>query len=96
MNEDDPRRKYKYRVVFRGDQTKDQNLQAAIFQNMGSAPASMVASKMADCYGCMNGNVVMQADAQQAYVQSKIGGPPTYVCIPKYAWPPHWHNKELG
>ena len=66
----DPNRKYKYRVVFRGDQTKDQNYEAAMFQDMGSAPATMAAAKMADAYGCLLGHSLEQADAIQAYVQS--------------------------
>ena len=63
----DPKRKYKYRVVFRGDQTKDQIYEAAIFQDMGSAPATMAAAK--------------KADAIQAHVQSELKGPETWVCI---------------
>ena len=52
----DPRRKYKYRVVFQGNKVVDENLYAAEFANLGSQPASMEASKMVDMYGCFAGN----------------------------------------
>ena len=29
----------------------------------------------------------MQADAEQAYVQAELKGPPTYVVLPEEAWP---------
>ncbi len=36
LDKGDPNRKYKYRVVFRGDNVKNQNWEAAMFQDMGS------------------------------------------------------------
>ena len=51
----DPRRKYKYRVVFQGNNVIDQNWETAIFQNLGSSLASMEAGKMADAYGSFPG-----------------------------------------
>ncbi|WP_288993063.1 polyprotein of Ty1/Copia retrotransposon, partial [uncultured Marinobacter sp.] len=90
LDKDDENRKYKFRVVFRGDQVKDQNWEAAMFQDLGSAPATMAASKMADAFGCIEGHSLMQADAVQAYVQAKITGPPTWVCLPKEVRPEAW------
>jgi len=66
----DPRKKYKYRVVFQGNRVVDQDWQAAEFMNQGSAPASMEASRMADMISCFPGNSMQQADATQAYVQA--------------------------
>ena len=43
LPKDDPRRKYKYRVVFQGNNVIDQNWETAIFQDLGSSPASMEA-----------------------------------------------------
>ena len=37
----DPQRKFKGRVVFRGNQVRDEDHYMATFQDMGSAPASM-------------------------------------------------------
>ncbi len=53
-----PSRKYKGRVVFQGNRVKNQDYQAAIFQDLGSAPATMAASRAADCFGCAPGNVI--------------------------------------
>ncbi len=57
---------YKYRYVFQGHRVKDQNYEAAMFQDLGSSPATMEASKAADFVGCMPGNLVQQAHAEQA------------------------------
>lgn len=46
MEDDDPRKKYKHRVVFQGKRVVDQNMDEAQFQDMGSAPATIEASKM--------------------------------------------------
>ena len=35
----DPRRKWKYRVVFQGNNVKDQNWNVALFNEMASTPA---------------------------------------------------------
>jgi hypothetical protein len=80
----DPARKFNGRVVFQGNNVRDQNWDAAIFQELGSAPASMEASKVADAYGLFPGHMVQQADAVQAYVQAKLTGPAaTWVLLPQ-------------
>ena len=88
LAKDDPNGKYRYGVVLRGDQTKNQNYEAAMFQDIGSAPATVAAAKMADAYGCLLGHSLEQADAIQAYVQSELKGPETWVCIPPEARTP--------
>ena len=50
---DKPARNYKGRVVFQGNRVVDQNYDAAMFQDLGSAPATMEAAKVGDFYGCM-------------------------------------------
>ena len=62
------RKKYKYRVVFGGNRVVNQNWESAVFQNLGSAPASMEAGKAVDPYACFPGHHGQQADAEQAYV----------------------------
>ena len=52
----------------------------------------MQASKAADVWGMLEGHSTQQADAVQAYTQSKLGGTDTWVTLPKDAWPPEWHN----
>ena len=82
--------KYKYRVVFQGNNVFTQNHEAAVFQNQGSAPASMETGKSTDFYGCLRGHELEQADAMQAYVQADLEGTVTWVTLPKEAWPPYW------
>ena len=48
----DPRRKFRGRAVFQGNNVVNQNWEAAMFQDLGNAPATMEASRIADCYGC--------------------------------------------
>ena len=74
LPESDPSRKYKGRAVFQGNNVRDQNFDVALFQDLGSSPATMEAGKAADAYGLLPGNATQQADATQAYTQSKLGG----------------------
>ena len=50
--EGDPRRKFKGRAVFQGNKVVNYSWGAAMFQDLGNAPATMGASRIADCYGC--------------------------------------------
>ncbi len=70
----DPRRKYKGRAVFQGNRVVNQNWEAAMFQNLGSSPASMESGKALDCLGCTPGYATVQADAEQAYMQADLKG----------------------
>ena len=54
LPEGDSRRKFKGRVVFQGNNVVNQNWEAAMFQDLGNAPATMEASRIADCYGCFS------------------------------------------
>ena len=75
-------RKYKYRVVFQGNRVVDQNYEAAIFQDLGSTPATIEASRVADAFGAQDGWATEVADAEQAYVQADMKGTSTWVCLP--------------
>ena len=55
-----------------------------MFQDLGSAQATMEASKVADFYGRALGNVIKTADAEQAYVQAPMTGVPTWICCGLY------------
>ena len=74
-------RKFKGRVVFDGSSVKDQNKDIALFQELSSSPATMQASKAADTYGLFEGHDIQQADAKQAYTQSKLGHRPGFSCL---------------
>jgi hypothetical protein len=60
---------------------------------MGSAPATLEASRAADAYGCFEGNDVEAADAEQAYIQADLKGNDTWVALPPDQWPDDWHDK---
>ena len=85
-----PSRKFKGRVCFMGDQVRDENFNIAIFQELSSSPATMQAGKIADAYGLVRGNSCEQSDAEQAYIQSKLGGDPTWVRVPSEHRPKPW------
>ena len=86
----DPDRKFKGRCVVQGNDVKDENSHAAIFQELSSSPATLEAAKPVDAYGCMKGNEAQQCDAQQAYVQSELGGTETWISLPKILRPEWW------
>ena len=71
---------------------RDESKEVALFQELSSCPATMQASKAADAWGLLDGHKTQQADAVQAYTQSKLGGLDTWVALPKEAWPPEWHS----
>ena len=61
-----------------------------MFQELSSCLATMEAAKVADCDGFPPGHSVQPADAEQAYMQSKLGGVPTWVRLPRDVWPASW------
>ena len=85
IDPNDPRMKFKYRVVFRGDDVRNEFFDVALFQDLGSSTSSMDASRAADAYGCMPGHACQQADAEQAYLQAEFpaGAIKTWVVLPK-------------
>ena len=88
LKEGDPARKFKGRGVLLGDQVKDQNMEAALFQDLGNSPKNFDSARRADFYGCLPGNDVQMADAIQAYIQAVLTGVPCWVELPKEAWRP--------
>jgi hypothetical protein len=89
----DPNRKFKGRVVFQGNNVRDEQWQAALFNELSSAPATMQAAKACDAYGLLPGHIAQQCDAEQAYIQSKLAGPtPTWVRLPRERWPKAWYG----
>ena len=78
-----------------GNNVKDQNWDYAVFQELYSCPATMEGSRSADCYGCLPGHDVMQADAEQAYIQAQLKGIATWVELPREEWPEEWVKRGL-
>jgi hypothetical protein len=85
-----PSRKFKGRCVFRGNAVRDEDHYAAVFQDLGSSPASMSAAKIADLLGLLPGCCTMLADAIRAYCQALLVGVPTWVRLPRDQWPASW------
>ena len=81
-------------MVFEGCNVKDQDNRWAIFQEITSCPATMEAGKMADAYGVMTGHTIEMADGESAYTQAELGGPLTWVRIPRERWPDSWEGTE--
>ncbi len=94
LPESDPSRKFKGRVVFQGNNVRDHNWEVALFQELGSCPATLEAAKVADLSGLVPGHKVEQADAEQAYTQSLLGGTPTWVRLPVDQWLDSWFTKH--
>ncbi|CAE6962770.1 unnamed protein product [Symbiodinium sp. CCMP2592] len=93
LPESDPNRKFKGRVVFEGCHVKDEGNNWAIFSEITSCPATMEAGKAADAFGLLPGHEIQVADGESAYTQAKLGGPATWVRLPKDRWLPEWHGK---
>ena len=72
----------------------DDSAQAAVFQDLGSSPAAVEASRAADAYGLSPGVCVQVADADQAYTQSYLKGPKTWVSLPNEQWPDSWKKRD--
>ena len=83
----DPRRKFKGRTVFQGNHVRDENSDHALFNELGSSPASMEAAKLLDALGSHPGFSKQQADAIQAYIQALFTGVPTWLSLPRNRWP---------
>ena len=88
-------RRYKGRVVFQGNQVVDESWNVAMFQELGSSPATMTAGKAADVYGLLEGNATEVADAEQAYIQAQLlSDIPTWVELPRERQPPEWKGMK--
>jgi len=83
--------KYKGRIVFRGDNVKDENGAVAVFQELSASPTAITTANANIAYGQIPGNKTTQADAVQAYLQSNLKARrKTWVTIPRELWPQAW------
>ncbi len=78
-----PNRKYKGRFVFQGNHVRDEENVMALFQDLGSAPASMAPAKMLDLVASLPGCRGGQTDAVRAYTQALLKGTETWIRIPR-------------
>lgn len=86
--------KLKVRLVFRGDDVRDEHNQLALFRELKSIPATIATVNLILWYGLRPNHVVQIADAKKAYLQAPIRSDvPTYVILPREAWLPHWFRR---
>ena len=92
-------RKYKGRVVFRGDAVKDEEGFFAIFSEEGSGASHSAAAKFMDAIARMPGCSGEDADATSAYTQVILADMPdhvdTWITLPPHRRPASWskmHN----
>ena len=67
-----PNRKWKGRVVFGGNNVRDEYGTAAIFPEQGSGASYAPAAKLLDAVSHLPGNCGEQSDAPAAYTQSEM------------------------
>ena len=79
-------------VVFQGNRVVNQDWMEAIFQDLGSTPAGLEASRWTDAHGCLEGHDTQIADAVQAY-SGRVERESVLGCMPPEAWPSEWIGK---
>ena len=85
--------KYKGRIVYRGDQVRDQVNNLLLFDQTATTPTSLVALNVALWNACRKGNAASCADAMQAFLQSELDtNDRTYVVIPVEMWLDEWRS----
>ena len=68
----DPRRKFKGRVVFQGNNVKNPNGENAVFADLGSSPSSMEAGRQVGAFGLRPNYETQQPDAVQARLRNAL------------------------
>ena len=86
---------YKGRLVFRGDQVKDEDGKYAVFSEQGTCASHLMAARFVDAIAHMPGMSGEDADATGAYTQTQLGPecPTTWITLPKDRWPKEWFGK---
>ena len=67
----------------------------AIFQELGSNPATIEGARAADAFGLLPDHDVEQSDAEQAYTQAWLGGSETWIRLPRDQWPQSWIDADM-
>ena len=81
---------HKGRVVFQGNEVRDESGFLAVFSEQGTSASHMAAAKFLDaiarCHDCDG----QDCDAVSAYTQADLVGEETWVSLPPDQWPAHW------
>ena len=88
------KQKLRGRLVFRGDDCRDQHGNLALFRDMKTLPAAVYTINLVLYFGLRYGHKVEISDATKAYLQSPLQSPtPTLVILPKIIWRPAWFSQ---
>ena len=99
-------KKYKGRVVLRGDIVKDDSGSYAVFTEQGSSASHMSAANIMDIISRLPGCDGQAADAVSAYTQVKMEDahkllkipksecPDIWIRLPRHKWPKSWSSME--
>ena len=88
------KRRYKGRLVFRGDQVKDEQGAFAVFSEQGISASHLSAGRFIDAIAHLPGNDGATSDAVGAYTQVELGGPVTWISLPRSRRPASWNKCE--
>ena len=83
-------KKYKGRVVLRGDIVKDDSGSYAVFTEKGSSASQMTAAKVMEIISRLPGCAGQAADAISVYTQVNMEAGPNLLKIPKSECPDIW------
>ena len=78
---------YKGRVVFRGDNVRDESSFLPVFSEQGTSASRLAAAKLLDALAHMPSNDGIDDDDTEAYTQAEHAGEEAYVFIPRDKWP---------
>ncbi len=81
--------------MFRGCDANDEDGMVAMFMELPSCPATVDAGKACDAYGMLEGNILTQANAEDANTEAELKGTPTWVRLPKDQQPALWRNYKM-
>ena len=88
-------RKLKARIVFRGDDIRDEANNLAILQELKVNPTGIVGISFSLAYGALKGHCSSQSDVVKAYTQSDLNTKvPTWVELPWELTPPEFRGIE--
>ena len=88
----DLHRVFRYRVVLRGDDVRNQYFEVGLFQDMATTPTTLEASRYCDLMSLSPDHASQLRDVEQAYLLAPMEGLATYIVLPKELWAPAMHN----
>ena len=76
-------RSLKGRIVFRGDNVRDESGHLAVFSEQGTSASHLAAAKLLNAIARMPENDGQDSDATGAYTQAEHAGDETWVFLPR-------------